>query len=160
MTMEAEHVYADFAAVRELLSRRAIEQGLCVVGALREDVDAAIETLLSRAVNVPAPTPDECRRWYERNPDECVAGELAFVRHILFAVTPGTPVEPLRRKAEATLGELRRSPERFAERRASCRTARQGRKAARWDRWAVAKPLRSSKRRSSGTRRPACCPRS
>jgi len=116
MTMETEHLHGDFAAVRELLSRRAVEHGLCVAGAPREDVDAAIETLLSRAVNVPAPTPDECRRWYERNPDECVAGELAFVRHILFAVTPGTPVEPLRRKAEATLGELRRSPERFAER--------------------------------------------
>jgi peptidyl-prolyl cis-trans isomerase C len=116
MTMEAERVHSDFATVRELLSRRAVEEGLCAAGAPRENVDASIETLLSRAVKVPAPTLDECRRWYDGNPDACVAGELAFVRHILFAVTPGTPVEPLRRKAEATLAELRRSPERFAER--------------------------------------------
>ncbi|HJU23582.1 MAG TPA: peptidylprolyl isomerase [Casimicrobiaceae bacterium] len=106
----------DFAAVRELLSQRAIREGLCAAGAPRDDVDAAIETLLSHDVAVPAPTVDECRRWYERHASAHCAGELAFVRHILFAVTAGTPIEPLRRKAEATLHELRRSPERFEER--------------------------------------------
>lgn len=39
-----------------------------------------------------------------------------MVRHILFAVTPRTPLEPLRRQAEATLVELQRAPERFDER--------------------------------------------
>ena len=36
-----------------------------------------------------------------------------MVRHILLAVTPRTPVEALRRKAEEMLLELRRHPERF-----------------------------------------------
>ena len=115
MTVGTKQRYPDFAAVRELLSCRAVEQGLCADGAASDDVDAAIETLLSREISVPSPTLDECRRWYDTHRDDYLAGELAFVRHILFAVTPGTPIEPLRAKAEATLRELRHSPERFDE---------------------------------------------
>ena len=88
-------------AVWELLRQRAVAVGL-----------------LDREVRTPEPTDAECRRWYDAHPDAFTAGELAYVRHILFAVVPGTPIEPLRAKAEAVLHELQRHPERFAERAA------------------------------------------
>jgi peptidyl-prolyl cis-trans isomerase C len=57
---------------------------------------------------------DECRRYYDAHPDEFTSGELALARHILFQVTPGTPVPALRAKAELVLAELARDPARFA----------------------------------------------
>lgn len=104
------------AAIRDLLRLRAIATGLCTDTATEGEVDTGIETLLDREVTVPAPTQDECRRWYDLHPDEFVAGEIVFARHILFAVTPRTPVDALRRKAEETLIELRQSPEQFEQR--------------------------------------------
>ena len=103
-------------ALRNLLERRVTEQGLCAPGAASHELDAAIEALIAREVKVPTADASECRRWYDAHPSAFVAGELAMVRHILFALTPGTPVEALRRKAEATLLELQRTPERFDER--------------------------------------------
>jgi len=106
----------DLSVIRDLLRERAIEVGLCAESAGDEEVDSAIEALLEREVIVPSPTGEECRRWYDTHLDEFVAGELVFARHILFAVTPRTPVEALRQKAEQTLHELRQHPERFDQR--------------------------------------------
>jgi peptidyl-prolyl cis-trans isomerase C len=79
-------------------------------------VDAAIEQLLEREVNVPAPTEDECRRYYDAHPEEFRPDDLVFARHILFQVAPGVPVNHLRALAERTLAELRADPDRFLER--------------------------------------------
>lgn len=102
--------------LHDRLRARAVELGLCPPDAGEEAATAAIETLLELEVRVPEPTSDECRRWYDHHPRAFVAGELVFARHILFALTPGTPVEALRRRAEETLFELRAHPERFDER--------------------------------------------
>ncbi len=101
---------ARIAAVRTLLAARAAALG--IDGA---DDEARIEALLEREVAVPEPTEDECQRFYENHPALFTAGELAAVRHILFAVVPGTPVEALARTAEKALAEVRAHPERFAE---------------------------------------------
>lgn len=101
---------ARLAAVRALLAARAAALG--IAGA---DEEARIEALLEREVNVPAPTEAECRRYYEHHQDEFTAGERAAVRHILFAVTPGTPVDALVRTAERALAELVAHPDRFGE---------------------------------------------
>jgi peptidyl-prolyl cis-trans isomerase C len=117
------------AAARELLRQRAVALGLLAEAAGAATADGAIETLLDREVRVPEPNEEECRRWYDAHPDEFIAGELAFARHILFAVTPGVPVEPLRRKAEETLRELQQHPAQFAERAAelsNCPSGQQG----------------------------------
>lgn len=106
----------ELAAVRELLRQRAVAVGLLTPGAAEEArVGAAIEQLLAREVAVPAPTEDECRRYYDAHPEEFRRGDLVFVRHILFQVAPGVPVNHLRALAERTLAELRRDPERFVE---------------------------------------------
>ncbi|MCX7892793.1 MAG: peptidylprolyl isomerase [Burkholderiales bacterium] len=101
---------ARIAAVRALLASRAAALG--IEGA---DDEARIEALLEREVAVPEPTEAECRRFYENHPALFIAGELAAVRHVLFAVVPGTPVEALARTAEKALAEVRAHPERFAE---------------------------------------------
>jgi peptidyl-prolyl cis-trans isomerase C len=116
-------------AVRELLRQRAVVTGLLAPRAPEAAIDGAIEKLLDQEVKTPEPSDEECRRYYEARGSEFAAGELAFVRHILFAVTPGVPVTALCRKAEDTLRELREHPERF-EMRASelsnCPSGQQG----------------------------------
>ena len=111
-------------AVRELMLQRAGELGMLeagaprerVVFAKREDEDAVIAALMEREVRVPQPTDTECRRVFDAHPERFTAGELVEARHILFAVTPGTPVPALRALAERTLSELVVEPTRFAER--------------------------------------------
>jgi peptidyl-prolyl cis-trans isomerase C len=124
-------------AVRELLLQRAGELGLLDGGRPRDratvaspdDEEAAIAAVLDREVRTPTPTADECRRHFEANVARFTSGELVAVRHILFAVTPRTPVMALRGKAEAVHAELRAQPERFAARArelSNCPSAEQG----------------------------------
>jgi len=111
-------------AVRELLLQRAGELGLLeggrprqqVVFASRSDEDAVIAAVIDAEVRVPTPTESECRRYFEAHPERFTTGELIEARHILFAVTPGTPVTALRAQAERTLSEVLADPARFDER--------------------------------------------
>ena len=111
-------------AVRELLLQRAGELGL-LEGALprervsfagRDQEDEVIARVLEAEVRTPAPTEQECRRHYDTHRDRFASGELVEARHILFAITPGTPVAALRAHAEGVLAALRAAPEAFAER--------------------------------------------
>ena len=104
------------AAVHELLRQRACEAGFIANGAGETDIERAIELLLATEVQVPDPAEKECRRWYEANLQRFRSGELVCVRHILFQVTPGSPVPAIRGVAEAMLQELRSKPELFEER--------------------------------------------
>lgn len=101
------------AAVHELLRQHAAAARLIADDADAEAVDAAIERLLEREVPVPEPSDDECRRYYAANARRFASGELVAARHILFQVMPGTPINALRAKAELTLSELLKAPERF-----------------------------------------------
>lgn len=103
-------------AVRELLRQRGVTLGLIGVEATGNALEEGIEALLGREIRTPEPTEDECRRFYAQHQADFIAGELVFARHILFGVTPGVPIGPLRSKAEQTLAELNQHPERFAER--------------------------------------------
>jgi peptidyl-prolyl cis-trans isomerase C len=51
---------------------------------------------------------------YDARPERWTTGELVEARHILFAVTAGTPVAPLRARAEAMLAALLADPAAFA----------------------------------------------
>lgn len=104
----------EFAAVRELLRQRAVAVGLLAEDAGGDQVDAAVEALLAREVATPTPTDAECRRYYDQHSQEFESGDLVNVRHILFQVTPRVNVPEMRARAEQTLNELLREPERFA----------------------------------------------
>jgi peptidyl-prolyl cis-trans isomerase C len=105
----------ELAAVRELLRQRAVELGLLSPTATDHDeIDRAVEHLLEQEVHVPAPTDAECRRHYETHLKEFQSGDLVHARHILFQVTPAVRVPEVRARAEQTLTELLREPDRFA----------------------------------------------
>jgi len=124
------------AAVRELLLERAAERGL-LEGRAREDVtfadpgaeDAVIERLLELEVRTPEPNDEECRRYYERHPDQFRSGDLVEASHILFALTPRVPPGALRARADEVHAAARREPQRFAElarEYSNCPSAAQG----------------------------------
>lgn len=103
-------VAAGWLAVQQLLLQRA--RALGIEGGSDEE---AVERLLEREVRTPSPTEAECRRYYDAHPERFRAGELAEVRHILYAVAPGAPVALIRARAEATLSRLRADAADFAE---------------------------------------------
>lgn len=104
------------AAVHELLRQRAAELGFLADGAGEADTERAIERTLAEEVPVPEPTDEECQRWYEANRQRFRSGDLVHARHILFQVTPGSPVPAIRALAESMLHELQANPHLFGER--------------------------------------------
>ncbi len=111
-------------ACTELLRQQAVSAGLLPrftgLNAPEPDDDMrrAIEALLEAEVHSPEPGLEECRRHYEAHKPRFVVGQALHVRHILFAVTPGVPVNALAQRAEAALLELSRqgvSINRFAQ---------------------------------------------
>lgn len=119
----------ELAAVHELLRQRAQALDLLAEDADGDAMQAAIEQLLAREVSVPEPTPEECRRYYDAHPERYRSGELVHARHILFQVTPATPVPTIRAVAEAMLKELRAQPELFEARardKSNCPSGAQG----------------------------------
>lgn len=120
----------EFSAARELLRQRALAVGLLAEDAIEDAViDAAIETLLDREVITPSPTNDECRRYYEGHLREFQSGDLVHARHILFQVTPQVRIPEMRARAEETLNQLLREPDRFdalARELSNCPSGQQG----------------------------------
>jgi peptidyl-prolyl cis-trans isomerase C len=80
-----------------------------------EDEETLFDAVLIKAAPVVPPDDNECRRFYESNPQRFTVGELVEAEHILFQVTPTVDLLVLRRRAEATLEDLLAQPERFAE---------------------------------------------
>ena len=112
-------------ACTELLRQQAQQEGLLspddvpgLDGATSEAATQAIEQLLERALTVPEPTEEACRRYHAAHPTLGGEGERLRLRHVLFAVTPGVDVKLLRQRAEAVLLDLRCADDggaRFAE---------------------------------------------
>jgi peptidyl-prolyl cis-trans isomerase C len=106
----------ELAAVRELLRQRAVTCAILAEDECEEEtISVAIERLLEQEVQTPSPTEEECRRYYQAHRNAFRSGDLVLARHILFQIAPGTPVAQVRARAEETLTELARHPERFAE---------------------------------------------
>lgn len=120
----------ELAAAHELLRQRAAAVGLLDADAPEESaVNTAIEELLAREVIIPAPTEEECRRYYDSNAQEFESGDLVFARHILFQVTPQVPIPDIRARAEQTLNDLLKNPDDFtkaAEELSNCPSGKQG----------------------------------
>ncbi len=103
------------AAVRELLRQRAVALDLLSSSTDGEAVTRAIEQLLECEVATPTATEKECRRYYDAHRDTFRGGDLVFVRHILFQITPGSPLDLVRAKAEQTLAQVATNPKAFEE---------------------------------------------
>jgi len=101
-------------ACTELLRQAAQREGLLAPtdppaadGAISEAATAAIDVLLDRVLAIAEPSEDACRRHHAAHVAKFASGECAQVRHILFGVTPGVDVVALRKRAEATLLDVR-----------------------------------------------------
>jgi peptidyl-prolyl cis-trans isomerase C len=101
-------------ACTELLRQTAQREGLLAAedapgtdGAISEAATSAIDALLERALRIPEPSEEACRRHYAADTAKFASGERVRARHILFAVTPGTDVVALRKRAEAALLDVR-----------------------------------------------------
>lgn len=125
-------------ACSELLRQAAQRAGLLDAadaneadGVLSEAASEAIEALLEAELRVPEPDLESCRRHHAANAQRYRRDERAELRHILFAVTPGSDLAALRTRAEQALLELRcdDSGTLFARRAAewsNCPSAAQG----------------------------------
>jgi peptidyl-prolyl cis-trans isomerase C len=89
-------------ACTEMLRQEASAKGI-----EGETTAQAIEALLAQQIDIPEPTEEACRRHFDANPARFARGERLSLRHVLFAVTPGTDVKALRLRAEALLLDLR-----------------------------------------------------
>ena len=101
-------------ACTELLRQAAIQAGLLdatdaapLDGVASEAASQAIDALLERALQLPAPSDEACKRHHAAHPARYRSGERVQVRHILFAVTPGMDVVALRNRAETCLLDVR-----------------------------------------------------
>lgn len=101
-------------ACTELLRQAAQRAGFLAAndapaadGAISEAAAAAIEAHIERALRVPEPSDEDCRRHYVASAATFRVGERVRLRHILFAVTPGVDVNALRKRAEAALLDVR-----------------------------------------------------
>ncbi|MEN9888787.1 MAG: hypothetical protein RL559_824 [Pseudomonadota bacterium] len=96
----------------EVLRQEAVRQGLLadstdeLAPTLSAEQQQVIEDMLDAAVQTPEPTAQACQRYYDAHHPRFTHGQQARLRHILFAVTPGVPVQKLAQRAEAALLEL------------------------------------------------------
>ena len=99
-------------AYTELLRQQAVRAGLlprkAVLEApeLDESERGVLESMVDAAVEVPAPSPEECQRYFEARKNQFVVGQAVHLRHILFAVTPGVNVQALSVHADKALISL------------------------------------------------------
>ena len=101
-------------AYTELLRQAAVRDGLldpedaaAVDGVVSEAASQAIDAWLEAELHLPEPSDDACQRHHAAHAVRYRTGEQVRVRHILFAVTPGTDVVALRNRAETCLLDVR-----------------------------------------------------
>ncbi|MGC8507146.1 MAG: peptidylprolyl isomerase [Thiomonas sp.] len=101
------------APADELLSR--LRQRAAELELQADSDEALLEAVLQHDVQIPEPGEAECRRYYAQHADALRQGDMVEADHILFAVTPSTPIDALRTKAEDTLYTLMADASGFAE---------------------------------------------
>lgn len=106
--------------VRELLRREVERLGLEAEAqpqGSESTEEAHIRVLLERAIESRVPSEDDCRRYFEQNPERFRAPHRIRVRHILLGAPADDAVGRLeaRRKAEQLIAELQTAPALFAD---------------------------------------------
>lgn len=108
----ARHAAAQWLVIRALLLDRAHALGIDEA----HEADA-VQAVIEREVDIPAPGEAECRRYYDNNKAQFASPDLVEAAHILLPAAPDD--EPGRASTEARARELidilTRAPERFGE---------------------------------------------
>ena len=102
-------------AYTELLRQQAVRLGLLprhrgsdalMAPELSDSERQVLQAMVEQAVITPQPSDEEGRRYHAAHLLQFVVGQALYVRHILFAVTPGVNVQALAVHAERALLEL------------------------------------------------------
>lgn len=99
-------------AFTELLRQQAVQMGLLPLPAVSEtpalgqSERGVLEAMVDAAVQVPAPTKEECQRYFAARKNQYLIGQAVHLRHILFVVTPGVNVQSLSVHADKALISL------------------------------------------------------
>lgn len=121
--MKPEQSRADAAralVVRELLRREVARLGLdreVQPGEGEPLEEAQFRVLLEREVEDRVPSEDDCRRYYEQNPERFHAPDRVRVRHILLGASPDDVNGRFgaRAQAEKLIAELKEKPHLFTD---------------------------------------------
>jgi peptidyl-prolyl cis-trans isomerase C len=119
--LQKEDESLDFESLRERAFTELLRQEAVKLGLLSriEDLQApnltleqkeVINGMLESEVFSPEPTFEEAKRYYDTHHSQYKVGQAIWVRHILFAVTPGVNVQALAHRAEIILLELSNCP--------------------------------------------------
>lgn len=110
--VEARNAAAEWLVIRTLLLERAREMGID-----SEDASTAAEMIIEREVDIPQPTDDECRRYFNNNQARFRSPDLVEAAHILLAADPedGDGRESAEQRAHEIIGILTDKPELFGE---------------------------------------------
>lgn len=123
--------------IRELLWQEANTKDFNFTPILDEnnrmetEQDAAIRMLIEAEVNVPCASEEECRRFYEQNPQRCMSETISEARHILIPASPEDVDMRDRAKTKAIelISILNDTPEKFgdlAKEFSACSSSKQG----------------------------------
>lgn len=134
--MRPEQARADAAralVVRELLRREAERLGLHEEqgDGVHTDEELRIQRLLEQRVEDRVPSEDDCRRYFEQNPERFRSSDRIRVRHILLAA-PADDITgrfKARTQSEQLIAQLREQPHLFADlamRHSQCPSSSEG----------------------------------
>ncbi|MDR6207935.1 peptidylprolyl isomerase [Paraburkholderia graminis] len=124
---DPDHAARRTLVVRELLAQRAVATGLVANGAGLDD--ETIDRLLEVECRTPVPSAEESQRYYAANMQKFRSPDLAFARHILFALTEKAAMTRVRARAEEAHRELTQHHDRFdalARRLSNCPSGQVG----------------------------------
>ena len=112
----ARHAAAEWLVIRALLLDRARALGIDPADEAADEA-AAVQAVIEREVDVPAPAEAECRRYYDNNPARFRSADLVEAAHILLAAAPDDADGRAKAEAQAAelIGRLAAAPERFGE---------------------------------------------
>jgi peptidyl-prolyl cis-trans isomerase C len=108
---DPDHAARRTLVVRELLAQRAVATGLLASGADLDD--ETVDRLLELECTTPAPSVEECQRYYAANMQNFRSPDLVLARHILFALTEKAAMTRVRARAEEAHRELTQHHDRF-----------------------------------------------
>ncbi|MBU3738784.1 MAG: peptidylprolyl isomerase [Rhodoferax sp.] len=101
-----ERVWGELLRLEAVRRRLLPEVTTPDVPALSQEDRQVIEQMLESVVYMPDPDALACERYYAAHSARFRQGQRVWLRHILFGVTPGVPVQALARRAEQALLEL------------------------------------------------------
>ncbi len=108
---------AQQAATQSLIIKELLTQKADALGLSANNADDLIELVLDKDVTVPAPTDEECRRFYDSHLERFSSSPLVEARHILLGAAPDDAKARGERldQAEALIKRLQENANEFAK---------------------------------------------